>query len=79
MRNVPFERAQGRCATADGNNTSTVVALYVKGSVDENDCADDQEVFGGPATLHNTHERGCLTLIEELIQNGGPTTPPTVQ
>lgn len=63
----------------DGNKRSTVVTLFVKGSGDENVCADDHEVFGGPVSLHNTHDRECLKFVDDLIQNGGPTTPPTVQ
>jgi len=62
----------------DGTKKPKIVTLFVKGSGDENVCADDHEVFGGPVTLHSTHERGCLKLVAQLLEKEETTRLPTV-
>ncbi len=57
----------------EGNKRSIIVTLFVRGSGDENVCADDAEVFGGPVTIHSQNEGGCFKIVEQLLMQQDPT------
>ena len=52
---------------------STIVTLYVRGSGDENICAEDKELFGGPVTLHEVEDKDCLGFLSSLLGRAAST------
>ncbi|MEZ5065903.1 MAG: DEAD/DEAH box helicase family protein [bacterium] len=50
-----------------GNKRPIVVTLYVRGSGDENVCRKDEEIFRGPATIHQCHDEEVIRAVRGLL------------
>jgi len=52
----------------NGTKRPLIVTLFCTETRDENVVREDEEMFSGVATFHNTDELSCLEVVDEILR-----------